>query len=92
MDMSIGAVEIVDGAQLDSESPYNALLREWQHRQRTIGRDVGHHPRTLLRVMGALDAIGPSEAGDCIQSLVFELQIQKNRVQRLADELISLSR
>jgi len=75
-----------------SESPHNALLREWQHRVRTMGRDVAHHPKTLRSVMADLDAIGPSEAGDCIQSLVFELQIARSRAQRFADERISISR
>ena len=74
----------------DTESPYNALLREWRGRVRTTGRDVASHPQTLRRVMAALDAGGPSEAGDCIQSLVFELEIARNRAQRFADELMAI--
>lgn len=70
------------------ESPYNALLREWQRRPRTMGRDVASHPITIRRIMETLDANGPSEAGDCIHSLVFELQIAMNRAQRFADELM----
>lgn len=73
----------------EDESPHSALLREWQHRERTMGRDVAHHPQTLRRVMADLDALGPSESGDCIQSLVFELEIARNRAKRFADELIS---
>lgn len=66
-----------------SESPYNGLLREWQYRARTMGRDVAIHPATLARVLADLDKTGKSEAGDCIQSLVFEIQIMKNRNQLL---------
>ena len=62
-----------------SESPYNTLLRDWQYRARTMGRDVAIHPKTLARVLSDLDQTGKSEAGDCIQSLVFEIQIMRNR-------------
>ena len=71
------------------ESPYNALLRQWQFRNRLTPRDVASHPQTLGRVMAEIDQVGPSEAGDCIQSLVFELQIARNRDQRFADELMA---
>jgi len=71
------------------ESPHNALLREWQFRHRVMPRDVASHPKTLGRVMAEMDTDGPSEAGDCIQSLVFELQIARERAKRFADELMS---
>jgi len=82
----------VGAEPLVSESAYNKLLREWQPRKRMIPRDIASHPITLRKVMAELDALGQSKAGDCIQSLVFELQISRNRERRFADELIDLSR
>ena len=69
---------------------HDALLSEWRDRPRTLPRDVASHPITLRRVMDDLDATGRSEAGDCIQSLVFELQIARNRAERIAGELMSI--
>lgn len=73
-------------------SAHNQLLHEWQDRPRLLGRDTGHHPQTLRRVVAELDAGGPSEAADCIQSLVFELEIVRNRANRFAEELLMVSK
>jgi hypothetical protein len=72
---------------LEAFDPYNALLRDYEHRSRLLGRDVAHHPRTIRRVLDALDASGPTEAGDVIQSLVWRLVLAKLRADRFVKEL-----
>lgn len=71
----------------DEECPYDALLAEWAPRQRVTGKYVASHPVTLREVMRQLDELGPTKTGDCIQSLVFELVIARNRAKRFAEEL-----
>jgi len=71
----------------NQECPYQTLLRDWQRRPRMMGRDQASHPLTLRMVMEELDKQGRSEAGDCIQSLVFELHMAKNRNERLSEEI-----
>lgn len=65
----------------------NDLLKEWQDRFRILGRDAAIHPYVLRRVMAALDKAGPSEAGDCIQSLVFEAGLLRERAHALHLEM-----
>ncbi len=70
-------------ALLSDPDPYNELLKEWKSRERMIGRDTASHPITLKRILNDLDSYGCSEAGDAIQSLVFEIVIARNRAERL---------
>ena len=67
--------------------PYNAILRENEHRQRLLGCDEAHHPATIRRVLAELDANGPSEAGDVVQSLVWWVVLADQRAARFVDEL-----
>ena len=50
----------------------NALLGRLEKRARILGKYVAAHPMTVERVLAELDATGPSEAGDVIQSLLWE--------------------
>ena len=71
---------------------YNELLREWEHRDRLLGQQEASHPLTLQRVMSDLDAIGQSKAGDCIQSLVLQLQLEWDRAQEVSFAYAKLTR
>jgi len=66
---------------------HNRLLAEISERSRLLGRDVASHPKTVRRVLADLDSKGPSEAGDVIHSLLFELALAQVRAARFADEL-----
>ena len=65
---------------------YNDVLRDFSNRERTVGRDRAAHPGFVAKVLADLDAVGPSVAGDVIQSLVFSLQVAMNRAEMFAEE------
>ena len=65
---------------------YNDVLRDFSNRERTVGRDRAAYPGFVAKVLADLDAIGPSVAGDVIQSLVFNLQVSINRAEMFCDK------
>lgn len=87
-----GPLDLARHAPPDAgERPDSELLNALQDRPRMLGRDEAHHPATVQRVLGALDASGPSEAGDVIHSLLWRCAILDNRAQRFAKELMARS-
>lgn len=52
--------------------PENKLLARLERRPRLLDRHEAAHPMTVERVLAALDAVGPSEAGDVIHSLLWK--------------------
>lgn len=61
----------------DITANLNRLLLDWRGRQRVLAAGEAAWPMHLRRIVAALDASGPSEAADCIHSLVFELTLAR---------------
>lgn len=73
----------------DEEDPDAKLLIDVQHRVRLLDRDIGHDHRTVRRLLQKLDATGPSEVADCIQSLQWRATLAERRAKRFAKELLN---
>lgn len=66
---------------------YNELLKQWEGRVHRLGRDVGHHPKTIARVVSEMDDEGQSDAADVIHSLVWALVVEQRRSASFVQEL-----
>lgn len=73
--------------KLVCEGPRNKLLGKLTERSRLLGKYEAAHPATVERVLAALDAVGPSEAGDVIQSLLWELVTTEQLAAQLSEML-----
>lgn len=73
-------------------SAFSGLLvhLDKQNRPRILDRDDACEASEVARVLASLDALGPSEAGDVIHSLLWRAALAENRAQRFAQELMCL--
>lgn len=77
---SMNERSVVDG-------PYNKLLGDLLRREMILRRHESSHPVTIARVIAALDANGPSEAGDVIHGLLYAMVNAEHRAAVMADLL-----
>jgi hypothetical protein len=70
----------------------NKLLAQLEKRSRLLNRHEAAHPMTVERVLAALDAIGPSEAGDVIQSLLWAKVKSDHLAAALSDQMAEIDR
>lgn len=75
---SLNELSVVDG-------PYNKLLGDLARRKMILRRHESSHPVTIARVMAALDADGPSEAGDVIHGLLYAMVNAEHRAAVMSD-------
>lgn len=71
------------------DGPENQLLARVKVRVRLLNSHEAAHPVTVERVLAALDAVGPSEAGDVIQSLLWKKVQSDHLAASLSDEINS---
>jgi hypothetical protein len=80
------AADVMAPASVNAD-PHGDLLRDLVDRPRILDRDVAHHHTSVRRILAALDAAGPTEAGDCIHSLFWRMILAEQRAARFAREL-----
>lgn len=64
-------------------SDLSSLLKDVGSRERLLPIDAALDPTVVRRVLLNLDALGPSEVGDVIQSLLWHSQLMNNWTRRL---------
>jgi len=67
------------------DGPENKLLARLETRERLLNRHEAAHPATVERVLAALDAVGPSESGDVIHSLLWKKVQSDHLAANLSD-------